>query len=165
VKAFHLETDQIGIYDVKPTRKSATFEYLRAHPALVERFKELTFVRRYDEAAYLQLIILAERFFKVYTKMMTEGDRERCRMNYDIIVDIRLEILAVYHQIINNIPELARAIEDKGNLRDYVHERRSFHDNIMKRKMRIVRSRCMLSNDAIPGANHWGGDRRFYVYA
>ena len=87
-------------------QKPKRFIYIYHNQHVMEIINDMTFVKRYDDAAYEKLIILIEGYLKLYYGIL-DGKYYDQHFFY-MMTDLRNEILSVFQQLYFNVPILSK---------------------------------------------------------
>ena len=168
---YSVETDTVGIYPDSVNFTKTKFRFLPKYPEIVDIFIDIQFASTFDKPAYLNAICLAEQFLKLYFQIIMHDDLEYCKMQFQILKDIRTELLNVMHTLAIGVPSRVKRpiLKRKQPLDDFIVKKIRMMQAITYRHLKIVSTKCNKQNEfdlrgrpPIP-RNHYK-DTRFYVY-
>ena len=118
--------------------KPKLYKYLFIKPIFFENIYELRFIRKYSEVSILQIIVILEKFLKIFYNILSK--RYTIEGNLDHMKDLHNEIKKLKIVIHKHIPTHSKRIYrfGKKSLRNVVDE--NFEDilKLMKYKIDIV---------------------------
>lgn len=121
------------IYQINKHPKKIT--YLKMNDDFKYILYELKFITLYDQELYMRLITFIESFLRIHYKIMI--GKYEFKLYYQVLKDIRREILNIMNSIYLNIPNISRVV-DIDNLDDYIYKRAKLLQSRTYKYLKIV---------------------------
>jgi hypothetical protein len=93
-----------NVYNVHQSPKK--FKYIYFHEDIMQITNDLSFMKTFDKGSYEILIVLLEKFLKIYYYMLDK--RYPCNPWHQTLMDLRAEILNLMQSFHHNIPERSK---------------------------------------------------------
>ena len=87
-------------------------KYIVPNKDVMEIINNLSFLRYFDEASYEMIVILTEYFYKMHYNILAH--KYDCRQYFNIMIDVRKELLNTCSELMFNIPQFSK--HQEGNL-------------------------------------------------
>lgn len=120
--------------------KPKIFKYIFIKPVFFDKIYELRFIRKYSKESILQIIVILEKFLKIFYNILSE--RYPIEGNIDYMKDLHQEMKNVKLVLHKHIPTYSKRIHrfGKRSLRNVVDENFEEILKLMKDKIDIVLS-------------------------
>lgn len=140
---YHIETDHIDIYPDMMEKRKVRFDFIPKTPEIVKLLKDTHFTKYYDQASYVQIQILIERFLRLYYNMLIYPEAYAVE-DYQSLKHIRTELLNTFQRLITNVPlNFKRMIfRDKVPTDKYLLKRLRFLQAFTTDKLRTMSAKC-----------------------
>lgn len=129
-------SENFVLLDEKPKK----FKYIFIKPILFNKIYELRFLRKYSKESILQIIVILEKFLKIFYNILS--NRYAIEGNIDYMKDLHNEMKKLQIVIHKHIPTYSKRIHrfGKTSLRTVVDENFKEILKLMKDKIDIVMS-------------------------
>lgn len=125
-----------NVYPIHNTPKH--IKYIYKHIDLMKALNNLSFIKKYERAGYERIIILLERFYKLYHDVMT--GKGSCALDVSQMRDIRMDVLRTISAFYMNVPQFSSHI--KGNLYEAIERNLKTVQAITFKAMKITANKC-----------------------
>lgn len=118
--------------------KPKIFKYIYIKPIFFDKIHELRFIRKYSAESILQIVVILEKFLKIFYNILSE--RYPIEGNIDYMKDLHYEMKNLRLVIHKHIPSYSKRIHrfGKKSLRNVVDENFEEILKLMKDKIDIV---------------------------
>tara|TARA_Y100000389_G_scaffold186685_1_gene207311 strand:+ start:6998 stop:7648 length:651 start_codon:yes stop_codon:yes gene_type:complete len=118
--------------------KPKVFKYIYIKPIFFDKIHELRFIRKYSAESILQIVVILEKFLKIFYNILSE--RYPIEGNIDYMKDLHYEMKNLRLVIHKHIPSYSKRIHrfGKKSLRNVVDENFEEILKLMKDKIDIV---------------------------
>lgn len=118
--------------------KPKIFKYIYIKPIFFDKINELRFIRKYSAESILQIVVILEKFLKIFYNILSE--RYPIEGNIDYMKDLHYEMKNLRLVIHKHIPSYSKRIHrfGKKSLRNVVDENFEEILKLMKDKIDIV---------------------------
>jgi hypothetical protein len=168
-----VESDRIDFYPMKYVGKDAPLKlrYIPLYKDVVEMLRDIRFVRRFDDGAYRQFILVLERYLELYYRSITYDDVEECIHNFSTMKDLRRELINIAHTFIISTPRYFKrpVLRQKMPTDAYLYRKLRYIHSFTYEKLRVISKKCNHRNQySMRAKPPWGHneytDNRFNVF-
>lgn len=132
------------IYFIHKTPRN--IKYIKRTEDIKEIVYDLQFLQIYDEFLYEKIVSYLEYFLKIHYKVML--GKYDFKLNFQVLKDIRNEILNLMKTIYFNIPNISTILDIK-NLDNYIEKRIIKIQSITMKYLKIVYNKYKYKNNNI----------------
>jgi hypothetical protein len=168
-----VESNRIDFYPMKYTGSDAPLKlrYIPLYKEVVELLRDIRFVRRFDEGAYRQFVLVLERYLELYYRSITYDDVDECIHNFSTMKDLRRELVNIAHTFIICTPRYFKrpVLRQKMPTDAYLYKKLRYIHSFSYEKLRVISKKCNHRNQySMRAKPPWGrneyADDRYYIF-